>query len=77
MLKQEFLELTADALDMDVSDLSFDTKLHELDEWDSIGQLSFIGLVDDNFSIDIDVEKLTECDSISQLFDYINISVKD
>jgi acyl carrier protein len=77
MLKQEFLELTADALDMDVSDLSFDTKLHELDEWDSIGQLSFIGLVDDNFSIDIDLEKLTECDSISQLFDYINISVKD
>jgi acyl carrier protein len=77
MLKQEFLELTADALDMDVPDLSFDTKLHELDEWDSIGQLSFIGLVDDNFSIDIDLEKLTECDSISQLFDYINISVKD
>jgi|TARA_B110000114_G_C15098173_1_gene403104 acyl carrier protein len=77
MLKQEFLELTADALDVDVSDLSFDTKLHELDEWDSIGQLSFIGLVDDNFSIDIDLEKLTECDSISQLFDYINISVKD
>ena len=77
MLKQEFLELTADALDVDVSDLSFDTKLHELDEWDSIGQLSFIGLVDDNFSIDIDLEKLAECDSISQLFDYINISVKD
>jgi len=77
MLKQEFLELTADALDVDVSDLSFDTKLHELDEWDSIGQLSFIGLVDDNFSIDIDIEKLTECDSISQLFDYINMSVKD
>jgi len=77
MLKQEFLELTADALDMDVSDLSFDTKLHELDEWDSIGQLSFIGLVDDNFSTDIDLEKLAECDSISQLFDYINISVKD
>ena len=77
MLKQEFLELTADALDVDVSDLSFDTKLHELDEWDSIGQLSFIGLVDDNFSIDSDIEKLTECDSISQLFDYINMSVKD
>ena len=77
MLKQEFLALTADALDMDVSDLSFDTKLHELDEWDSIGQLSFIGLVDDNFSTDIDLEKLAECDSISQLFDYINISVKD
>jgi acyl carrier protein len=77
MLKKEFLELTADALDMDVSDLSFDTKLHELDEWDSIGQLSFIGLVDDNFSTDIDLEKLAECDSISQLFDYINISVKD
>ena len=77
MLKQEFLELTADALEVDVSDLSFDTKLHELDEWDSIGQLSFIGLVDDNFSIDIDVEKLTECDTISQLFDFINLSVKD
>ena len=77
MLKQEFLELTADALDVDVSDLSFDTKLHELDEWDSIGQLSFIGLVDDNFSIDINPEKLTECDSISQLFDFINLSVKD
>jgi len=77
MLKQEFLDLIADALEVELSGLSFDTILHELDEWDSIGQLSFIGLVDDNFSIDIDVEKLTECSTISQLFDYINTSIKD
>ena len=77
MLEQEFLDLIADALEVELSGLSFDTILHELDEWDSIGQLSFIGLVDDNFSIDIDVEKLTECTSISQLFDYVNTSAKD
>ena len=76
MLKQEFLELTADALEVELSDLSFDTILHELDEWDSIGQLSFIGLIDDNYSIDIDLEKLGKCDSVSALFDYINVSIK-
>jgi acyl carrier protein len=76
MLKQEFLDLIADALEVELSDLSFDTILHELDEWDSIGQLSFIGLVDDNFSIYIDLEKLAECASISQLFDYINVTLK-
>ena len=76
MLKLEFLELTADALEVELSDLSFDTLLHELDEWDSIGQLSFIGLIDDNYSIDIDLEKLAECDSVSELFDYINLSIK-
>jgi acyl carrier protein len=76
MLKQEFLELTADALEVELSDLSFDTILHELDEWDSIGQLSFIGLIDDNYSIDIDLEKLGKCDSVLALFDYINVSIK-
>jgi acyl carrier protein len=76
MLKLEFLELTADALEVELSDLSFDTLLHELDEWDSIGQLSFIGLIDDKYSIDIDLEKLAECDSVSELFDYINLSIK-
>ena len=76
MLKQEFLDLIADALEVELSDLSFDTILHELDEWDSIGQLSFIGLIDDNYSIDIDLEKLGKCDSVLALFDYINVSIK-
>lgn len=72
MLEKEFLLLIADALEVDIMNLSIDTSLHDIEEWDSIGQLSFIGVIDDNFSIDIDIEEIEKCETISQLFDYVN-----
>ena len=76
MQEQEFLELISDALEVELSDLSFQSKLEEVDEWDSIGQLAFIGLLDENLSIDIDVEKMLECATISQLFEFVISSVE-
>lgn len=76
MQEQEFLELISDALEVELSDLSFQSKLEEVDEWDSIGQLAFIGLLDESLAIDIDVEKMLECATISQLFEFVISSVE-
>ena len=47
-----------EALEVEVSELCSETVLSDLEEWDSIGQLSLIGLLDEQFGGSIDVDKL-------------------
>lgn len=49
MTNEEKLDLLADVLDMDVSDIKADAKLDELENWDSMTKLSLIVCFDDNF----------------------------
>ena len=42
-------------------------KLEDIDEWDSIGVLTIISEVDDNFDITLDPEALEELETVEQL----------
>ncbi len=52
MTVQEKLELIADILDMDVDEITPETKISSL-EWDSIASLSFIAMMDENFGKEV------------------------
>ena len=49
MTNEEKLDLIAEVLDMDGSDLSMNMKLEDMDNWDSMTKLSLIVCFDDNF----------------------------
>lgn len=50
MTKDKKLELIAETLDVDVESLTPETKLNDLDEWDSIALISFMAMIDDEFN---------------------------
>ncbi len=52
MTTQEKLELIADILDIDAEEIKPETKIESL-EWDSIATLSFIAMMDENFSKEV------------------------
>ncbi len=52
MTTQEKLELIADILDIDAEEIKPETKIASL-EWDSIATLSFIAMMDENFSKEV------------------------
>lgn len=50
MNREEFLEQMQDVLQTDKK-LSFDTKLNELEEWDSLSAMSTIAFLDNYFGV--------------------------
>ena len=67
MTDAEFYELLSEALDVEMSEICSETLLDDIEEWDSIGQLSFIGLLDDKYGGFVDVDKLEECHTCADL----------
>lgn len=49
MTNDKKLELIAEILDVDVENLTPETKLSDLEEWDSIALISFMAMIDDEF----------------------------
>lgn len=53
MTNERKLELLAEILDLDASELNPETRLEDIPEWDSIASLSFIAMVDEEFGKEI------------------------
>ena len=49
MTENKKMELIAEVLEVEVDGLTPETKLGDLDEWDSIALISFIAMMDDEF----------------------------
>ena len=69
--KDEFLFKFAEALEIDIKDISFQTLLSDLN-WDSLAVLSAISLADECFGSVISVEKLGECKTIEDIIEICN-----
>lgn len=50
MTNEEKIELIADAMDLDASEITPETKLADLESWDSVALLSFIAMMDEKFN---------------------------
>lgn len=53
MDKQKKLELIAEILDLEPDDITEQTTLSDLEEWDSVAVLSFIAMMDEEFDKEI------------------------
>lgn len=66
---EEFIEKFADLFDdIDVADLSGDTKFRELEDWDSIAALSLIGMIDEEYDITLSANDMRECQTLEDLY---------
>ena len=68
MKKNKILLLIADALEVDSSSISIDTKLGDLEEWDSLGQLEILTMLDE--ALDgraSNIRELSECFSVKSI----------
>lgn len=53
-MNEKFLSNLKDALEIEDREISLDDKFREYAEWDSIGQLSVIAMVDEEYGVVID-----------------------
>ncbi len=69
MTEKRKLELIAEALDLEIGDITPGTVLDSLDEWDSIAAISFIAMMDDEFGKTVKGTDLKELKTISELME--------
>ncbi len=65
-LVEETLELTDDILLNNIN-----TPLDEIEEWDSLAIMSFVSLLDIEFKIEIEAEKLEDCKCPKDLYNLV------
>jgi acyl carrier protein len=67
MTQGEFLELIATIVQVDSSQLNFDSTLESLG-WDSLMNLSLMAALDERTGTEIDADRLSEATTLKDLF---------
>ena len=70
MTKDTFIEKMADILDAE-EEISFDTELSGLEEWDSLSIVSYIAMANASCGMKVDVKKVREAVTIGDLYDLL------
>ena len=70
MTNETFLEKMADILDAE-EEISFDTELSGLEEWDSLSIVSYIAMANASCGMKVDVKKVREAVTIGDLYDLL------
>ena len=69
-MEEQFLEMVAEALEED--EVSMDANLEDLDGWDSLGALTLLSRIDDEYGVIIGNAELVEMVSINDMYTYVS-----
>lgn len=72
MKKQDFINELAEELEVE-SQVTAETVLKDLDEWDSMGAMILIGYVSDNFDVTLNADDIEALTTFQSLVDKIGI----
>jgi hypothetical protein len=69
MNDQELLALFAEGLEVDVSTLSPDTVIADVDEWNSLGWLTIMSLVDEQLGVQLSAQEIRSFTTAREVMD--------
>ena len=70
MTKETFLEKMADILDAE-EEISFDTELSGLEEWDSLSIVSYIAMANASCGKKVEIKSVKDAVTIQDLYDLL------
>ncbi|MCT4588716.1 MAG: acyl carrier protein [Carboxylicivirga sp.] len=59
-MEKEFLEFFKDALEIEDREVKMNDEFREFEEWSSLGQLSLIAMLDDEYDIVIETDEFEQ-----------------
>ena len=73
MTQEEFITELEDILSLEEGELTINSNLKELEDWDSLAIISVIALVDKKIGKKVNVLALKECISVTDLINTIGL----
>ncbi len=65
---KEFIKQTAEVLEVSEETINAETKYRELEQWDSIANLSFVAMIDIEYGVVIETEDLKQLTTLGEVF---------
>jgi acyl carrier protein len=71
MKQDEAMKWIADVLEEDVAKIAPETKREALERWDSLGMLTLIAALDDQFSVVLDEDEMVKLTTVGNILDVL------
>jgi acyl carrier protein len=68
---EKFIELIADCLECESSDITMKTKLEDLEDLDSLATLSLSAAIKIEYDVNLSGLDITECETISEIYELV------
>ena len=75
--KERIKEIIADTLGIDIERITDDLAAGDIEEWDSVGNLTIISTIEEELEVDIPIEDLYELNNIKACLLYTSPSPRD
>lgn len=72
MTDEKVIEVVAKALDVEASRISVDSEIGSLPEWDSLGHLTIVRSLQEEFGIELSIDDVIECESVRDFVETIS-----
>ena len=69
--KERIKEINADTLGIDIERITDDLAAGDIEEWDSVGNLTIISTIEEELEVDIPIEDLYELNNIKAIVEEI------
>ena len=69
--KERIKEIIADTLGIDIERITDDLAAGDIEEWDSVGNLTIISTIEEELEVDIPIEDLYEINNIKAIVEEI------
>ena len=67
-MEDKFLNFVADVLNIDVKEISLDSKYGEIENWDSVMMLNLVMELEEKYGCSIPIEKIAKGISLRELY---------
>jgi acyl carrier protein len=67
----EFIEKFKEALDIE-SECDIDAELEEFEEWDSMGYISIMSMLDEEYGKEVNADQLKACKTLADLYELVS-----
>ena len=73
-MEDKFLSFVADVLNVDVKNISMDSKYGDVENWDSVMMLNLVMELEEEYGCSIPIEKITKGISLRELYNLTKTS---
>ena len=71
--KERIKEIIADTLGIDIERITDDLAAGDIEEWDSVGNLTIISTIEEELEVDIPIEDLYELNNIKAIVEELSL----
>jgi acyl carrier protein len=71
-MKQKFIDLFKETLEIEDREIAMSDIFRDYDEWDSLGLLSVIAMIDEEYDLIIESVTFQELLSVSDIYEHVN-----